>query len=343
MPGRSSARSDPLRKNGEAMPKVEFHFDFGSPNAYLAHLVIPEIEQRTGAKFEYVPVLLGGVYKLTGNRSPAESLAGIKNKPQYERLETARFLKRHGIAHFRQNPFFPVNTLTIMRGAIAAQRLGVFERYVDEIYRHMWSEPKKLDDPVVLRAALIESGFDADRFAELVQDAGVKAQLLDNTERSVARGTFGSPTFFVGDEIFFGKDRLRDVEEMILTARTRRPANLDVMLKQFEQPDEARRFEKGKFEIVRIGGMTIGRATYEPGWKWSLHVGPAVGASSCPVEHVGIVVSGRATAAMDNGTIFEMRPGDLFHIAPGHDSWVVGDEPYVSLHFLGVEHYANHS
>jgi quercetin dioxygenase-like cupin family protein len=170
-----------------------------------------------------------------------------------------------------------------------------------------------------------------------------RAQLLGNTERSVARGTFGSPTFFVGDEIFFGKDRLRDVEEMILTARTRRPANLDVMLKRFEQPDEVRTFEKGKFEIVRIGGMTIGRATYEPGWKWSLHVGPAIGASSCPVEHVGIVVSGRATAAMDNGTIFEMRPGDLFHIAPGHDSWVVGDEPYVSLHFLGVEHYANHS
>ena len=207
------------------MPKLAFHFDFGSPNAYLAHLVIPEIEQRTGAKFEYVPVLLGGVYKLTGNRSPAESLAGIKNKPQYERLETARFLKRHGIGHFRQNPFFPVNTLTIMRGAIAAQRLGVFERYVDEIYRHMWSEPKKLDDPVVLRAALIESGFDADRFAELVQDAGVKAQLLDNTERSVARGTFGSPTFFVGDEIFFGKDRLRDVEEMILATHQPRPAN----------------------------------------------------------------------------------------------------------------------
>ena len=201
------------------MPKVEFHFDFGSPNAYLAHLVIPEIEQRTGARFEYVPVLLGGVYKLTGNRSPAESLLGIKNKPDYERLETARFIKRHGITRFRQNPFFPVNTLTIMRGAIAAQRLEVFERYVDEIYRHMWSEPKKLDDPAVLREALLESGFDADRFGELVQDPEVKARLLDNTERSVARGTFGSPTFFVGDEIFFGKDRLRDVEEMILATR----------------------------------------------------------------------------------------------------------------------------
>ena len=201
------------------MPKVEFHFDFGSPNAYLAHLVIPKIEQRTGAKFVYVPVLLGGVYKLTGNRSPAESLIGIKNKPDYERLETARFIKRHGITSFRQNPFFPVNTLTIMRGAIAAERLDIFEPYIDEIYRHMWSEPKKLDDPAVLRAALLESGFDAERFGELVQDAEVKAQLLANTERSVERGTFGSPTFFVGDEIFFGKDRLRDVEEMILATR----------------------------------------------------------------------------------------------------------------------------
>ena len=200
------------------MPQVEFHFDFGSPNAYLAHRVIPQIEARTGAKFEYVPVLLGGVFKLTGNRSPAEAFAGVKNKLEYQRLETARFVKRHGIEDFRPNPFFPVNTLAIMRGAVAAQQLGLFERYVDEIYRHMWSQPKKLDDPAVLRDALIESGFDAQRFADLAQDAEVKARLLDNTTRSVARGAFGSPTFFVGGEIFFGKDRLRDVEEMILAA-----------------------------------------------------------------------------------------------------------------------------
>jgi 2-hydroxychromene-2-carboxylate isomerase len=320
------------------IPRVEFHFDFGSPNAYLAHLVIPEIERRTGAKFAYVPVLLGGVYKLTGNRSPAESLAGVRNKPDYERLETARFIERHGITRFRPNPFFPVNTLTIMRGAVAADRLGVFERYVDEIYRHMWAEPKKLDDPAVLRAALAESGFDADRFAELVQDPEIKAQLLANTEGSVARGTFGSPTFFVGAEIFFGKDRLPDVEQTILATSSSK----DVVLKRFERPDEVRTFAKGKFEIVRIGGTTIGRATYEPGWKWSLHVGASTGATSCAVEHVGIVVSGRATAAMDDGTVTEMRPGDVFHIAPGHDSWVVGDEPYVSLHFLGANQYADH-
>ena len=199
------------------MSNVEFHFDFGSPNAYLSHLVIPDIERRTGAKFVYVPVLLGGVFKLTNNRSPAESLAGIRNKPEYQRLETARFIKRHGITRFAPNPFFPVNTLVLMRGAIAAQRLGVFERYVDEIYRHMWAEPKKLDDPEVLRAALVESGFDADGLLELTQAQDVKDELLANTQRSVERGTFGSPTFFVGDEIYFGKDRLRDVEEGVMS------------------------------------------------------------------------------------------------------------------------------
>jgi 2-hydroxychromene-2-carboxylate isomerase len=202
--------------------RVEFHFDFGSPNAYLSHLVIPAIEHRTGVRFVYVPVLLGGVFKLTNNGSPAESLAGIKNKPEYQRLETARFVQRHGITRFAPNPFFPVNTLTLMRGSIAAQRLDVFERYVDEVYRHMWAEPKKMDDPKVLRAALIESDLDADAILALVQTADVKEELLANTQRSVERGTFGSPTFFAGDDIYFGKDRLRDVEEAIGAATTKR-------------------------------------------------------------------------------------------------------------------------
>jgi 2-hydroxychromene-2-carboxylate isomerase len=201
------------------MVKVEFHFDFGSPNAYLSHLVIPEIEKRTGVKFEYVPVLLGGVFKMTNNRSPAQSLAGIKNKPEYERLETTRFIRRHKIARYKSNPFFPVNTLMMMRGAIASQSLGVFERYVDEMYRNMWAEPKKMDDPEVFRAALDEAGFKSAQIVELIGSQPVKDQLIKNTERSVERGTFGSPTFFVGDEIFFGKDRLRDVEETIMEAR----------------------------------------------------------------------------------------------------------------------------
>jgi quercetin dioxygenase-like cupin family protein len=114
----------------------------------------------------------------------------------------------------------------------------------------------------------------------------------------------------------------------------------EVILKQFEKPDEVRTFDKGKFELVHIGGLTIGRATYEPGWKWSEHVGRAQGLKSCSVEHVGMVVSGRATAAMDDGRVIEMKAGDVFYIAPGHDSWVVGDEPYVSLHLMGAGEYA---
>jgi 2-hydroxychromene-2-carboxylate isomerase len=197
------------------MSKVEFLFDFGSPNAYLSHLVIPEIEKRQGVKFEYLPILLGGVFKLTNNRSPVETNVGIKNKPQYQQLETERFVRQHGITRFRLNPFFPVNTLALMRGAVAARTLGIFERYVDEIYRHMWAEPKKLDDPAVLRAALAESNLPADRLFELVQTAEVKEALMAETQRAVDRGTFGSPTFFVDGEIYFGKDRLRDVEEAI--------------------------------------------------------------------------------------------------------------------------------
>lgn len=115
---------------------------------------------------------------------------------------------------------------------------------------------------------------------------------------------------------------------------------LDVILKRFDRPDEIREFEKGRFELVHLGGMTIGRATYQPGWKWSQHVGSALGQPSCRVEHVGMVVSGCATAAMDNGDVIEMRAGDIFYIPPGHDSWVVGDEPYISLHFLGADDYA---
>ena len=199
--------------------KVEFLFDFGSPNAYLSHLVIPAIEKRRQVKFEYTPILLGGVFKLTNNRSPAEAYAGIKNKPEYQKLETDRFLRQHGITRYQFNPFFPVNTLMIMRGAVAAQTLGIFERYVDEVFAHMWAEPKKLDDPAVLKAALLESALPADRLFELVQTPAVKDALLANTQRAVERGTFGSPTFFVDAEIYFGKDRLRDVEEAIAARR----------------------------------------------------------------------------------------------------------------------------
>jgi 2-hydroxychromene-2-carboxylate isomerase len=197
------------------MSTIEFHFDFGSPNAYLSHLAIPQIEARTGVHFEYVPVLLGGVFKATNNVSPAVSLQGIKNKPDYARVETERFLAQYGVPGYAPNPHFPVNTLKIMRGAIFAQKHSYYEKYIDDIYRHMWAESEKMDDLDVIEAALLASALPvADILAGMV-DPEVKAELISNTQASVDRGTFGSPTFFVGDEIYFGKDKLRDVEEAI--------------------------------------------------------------------------------------------------------------------------------
>jgi 2-hydroxychromene-2-carboxylate isomerase len=196
------------------MTQVEFHFDFGSPNAYLAHKVLPDIEQRTGVRIAYVPVLLGGIFKATGNRSPVEAFANIRNKPRYEQLEIDRFVRRHHIA-FCWNPHFPVNTLTLMRGAVAAQTLGIFERYVETIFHNMWVEPKKLDDPEQLRAVLDAAGLNPDTLLRLTQEPQIKERLAENTRSSVERGSFGAPSFFVGDELYFGKDRLRDVEEAI--------------------------------------------------------------------------------------------------------------------------------
>lgn len=170
--------------------------------------------------FEYVPVLLGGVFKATGNASPAVTLQGIKNKGEYAGIETRRFLARHSIDNFAANPYFPVNTLQLMRGAVFAslfaEKAGFFERYVDEVYRHMWAEPKKMDDPEVMAAAFIESSLPVEELVAATQDPRVKQALIENTDRSVQMGTFGSPTFFVNGEIFFGKDKLRDVEEEIL-------------------------------------------------------------------------------------------------------------------------------
>jgi len=192
---------------------VEFLFDFGSPNAYLSHRVVPAIEVRTGARFVYTPVLLGGVFKLTNNQSPIVAFANVKNKLDYEMLETRRFVARHKLDAFTFNPHFPVNTLQIMRGAVVAEAEGVLAAYVEAVFQHMWERPKKMDDPEVIRAALAESGLDAERLLARTQDPRVKDTLAANTQRAVERGAFGVPTFFVGNEMYFGKDRLRDVEE----------------------------------------------------------------------------------------------------------------------------------
>ena len=197
------------------MPAVQFLFDFGSPNAYLCHKVLPQMVARTGVAVDYVPVLLGGLFKLANNRSPAEAFADIPNKRAYDALETRRFVAAHGLTAYRFNSFFPVNTLLLMRGAVAAQRLGCFAPYVDAAYAAMWEQSLNMADPLVVAAALRAAGLPGDAILAATQDPDVKQQLLANTQDAFARGAFGSPTFFVGDEIFFGKDRLRQVEDEI--------------------------------------------------------------------------------------------------------------------------------
>ena len=198
-----------------SQPAPQFLFDFGSPNAFLSHEAIPAIEKRTGVKFEYVPILLGGIFKATNNKSPAESLAGIKNKPEFQVVETERFVRRFAVKPYTPNPFFPVNTLNLMRAAVAAQFEGVFEKYVDAAFHHMWVAPKKMDDPEVALKALAGSGLEAAKLFARAQEPDVKAKLIENTQSAVERGAFGSPTFFVGKEMFFGKEQLREVEELV--------------------------------------------------------------------------------------------------------------------------------
>ena len=194
---------------------VDFYFDFASPNAYLSHQVVPGIEERTGTKFNYIPVLLGGIFKATNNKPPMEAFFGILNKNEYQSVEMKRFQERHGIDKFKMNPHFPVMSLQIIRGAVGAQQDGYLDKYIDEVLKHMWEEPKKMDDPEVIKEAFTESGFDADRLMNQMQDPDIKAQLIENTENAVKRGTFGIPTFFVGDDIYFGKDTLWLVEEAL--------------------------------------------------------------------------------------------------------------------------------
>lgn len=198
------------------MPRVEFHFDFGSPNTYCSHRVIPGIEQRTGATFAYVPVLLGGVFKSTNNKSPMEWNEGVLNKSEYGQIEMKRFMQKHELTKYRMNDNFPINTVMIMRGALVAERDGFFADYIEAVYQSMWEKSMNMGDPAVVMSELKAAGLDADAVAAGVQDPAIKQKLMDNTAASVARGTFGSPTFYVDDEIFFGKDKLRDVEEEIV-------------------------------------------------------------------------------------------------------------------------------
>ena len=194
---------------------LELIFDFGSPNAYLTLKVLPELLERTGADLIITPCLLGGIFKATGNKAPMIQYAEAPAKLAYEHLEMRRFIEKHGLTKVRLNPHFPVNTLLIMRGAIVAEDEGVLDDYVDAVNRAMWEDGLKMDDPDVIATFLSANGFDGPALLARTQEPGIKARLVANTEAAVARGVFGIPTFFVGDEMFFGKDRLGQVEEAL--------------------------------------------------------------------------------------------------------------------------------
>lgn len=192
-----------------------FYFDFGSPNAYLAYRVLPAIEQRVGGRFELVPVLLGGLFKLTGNQSPITAYAAIPAKMAYEGREMERFVARHGLTQFRFNPNFPINTLGLMRGAVAAQALDVFVPYVEAVFRAMWEDRRNMGDAEIVATTLAEANLPAAELLALTQDDAIKAKLAANTQRAFEQGAFGVPSFVVGGELYFGKDRLAEVEEAL--------------------------------------------------------------------------------------------------------------------------------
>lgn len=196
------------------MPReIEFLYDFGGPNSWFVHRAIPAIEAAGTVTFRYVPVLLGGIFKATGNQPPLMSYGHVAAKVAYDRLEMDRFMARHHITGFTFNPHFPVNTLLAMRGAVAAEQLGCGPAYREAMYTALWQDGLKLDDPAVWAETVSSAGLDAATLGTAVEDPDVKAALVASTESAVARGAFGVPTFFLGDQMWFGKDRLRDVVE----------------------------------------------------------------------------------------------------------------------------------
>jgi 2-hydroxychromene-2-carboxylate isomerase len=200
---------------------IEFIFDFGSPNAYLAYRALPPILERTGARLVIIPCLLGGIFKATGNQSPVIAFAPVKGKVEYEMLEVRRFVAKHRFERFRLNPHFPVHTLLLMRGLVAAQAAGSGAAFLEMGLEGMWEEGLKLDDKEVLARRIDTGGLDSASLLAAAQTDPIKQKLADNTAAAVARGVFGVPTFFVGDEMFFGKERLGQVEEAVEATRAR--------------------------------------------------------------------------------------------------------------------------
>ncbi|MDG1662905.1 MAG: 2-hydroxychromene-2-carboxylate isomerase [Pseudomonadales bacterium] len=192
---------------------IDFVFDFASPNAYLAYQLLPSIAERNGAEITITPCLLGGIFKATGNQPPMIAFGGVQGKLEYEQREISRFVKKHDLQKYQFNTHFPVNTLILMRAAIVAGDEGRLAEYIDAGLVAMWENNKKMDDPEVFVAVMNDAGFDGANLFERTQDPSIKQRLMDNTAQAVRRGAFGVPTFFVGSEMFFGKDRLVQVEE----------------------------------------------------------------------------------------------------------------------------------
>jgi 2-hydroxychromene-2-carboxylate isomerase len=194
---------------------IDFIFDFASLNAYLAQRALPRLASRTGATVNVIPCLLGGIFKATGNQAPFTAYAGIKGKLDYEMLEIRRFIADQWITGFQMNPHFPVNSLLAMRGLCACAPGDEFDRYLEAVLAGFWERGLPMGDPAVLASVLTEAGLDAERLIALAQTDAVKAKLADNTAAAVERGAFGAPTFFVGDEMFFGKERLGQIEALL--------------------------------------------------------------------------------------------------------------------------------
>ena len=197
------------------MKNVEFIFDFASPNAYLAYKALGPILDRTGATLTVTPCLLGGIFKATGNQAPMVAFAGVAGKMAYERLEMMRFIKSNKLTAFAMNPHFPVNSLASIRGLVAAQAEGVGTAYLEAVLKGFWEDGLKMDDVAVLSDVITKAGLDAERLLAQSQEPEIKAQLVANTEHAVARGVFGIPSFFVGEELYFGKERLGQVEAQL--------------------------------------------------------------------------------------------------------------------------------
>lgn len=193
------------------MAEIEFYYDFGSPNAYLAHKLLPGIAERTGATLVYKPILIGGIFKATGNQPPLIAFREVKGKNDYMRTEMARFIERHGVP-FEWNPHFPVMTLGVMRGATFAESKDWEARYIDTVFDAIWQHKQKMDDPDVIARVLKAADLPADDIAAATQSPEIKGRLVEATQEAVDRGAFGSPTMFVDGEMFFGKDSLGDLE-----------------------------------------------------------------------------------------------------------------------------------